>query len=66
MKAPNWQPMGNAPHAGPLFARDAEGFESWTWNDGDGWLRECWREDADQQEYRSEEWWTPVEYRADA
>ena len=66
MRVPNWQPMDMAPHTGPLYARDADGQEAWTRHDGDEWTRTAWRETEDRQEYQSEEWWTPVEYRADA
>jgi len=58
----DWRPIAEAPMTGQIYARDADGIESWTWYDGNEWVHECWRETADQQEYRSEEWWAPVEY----
>lgn len=65
MRVPNWQPMTQADKAGRWYARDADGMEAWTWHDGDEWTREFWRETEDRQEYISEEWWSPVEYRID-
>jgi hypothetical protein len=57
-----WKPMSEALKRGSVYARDADGAEAWTWHDGYEWVRECWREDADQDERLSEEWWTPVEF----
>lgn len=64
MSAQTWVPMAHADVESRVYARDADGCESWTWHDGGGWVRECWRETEDQQEYLSEEWWAPVEYIA--
>ena len=66
MKVPNWQPMEKSAKAGRWYARNADGEEAWTWHDGNEWVRECWRETEDRQEYHIEEWWSPTEYRADA
>ena len=62
----NWKPMTQASKDGVYHARDEDGQEASTWHDGSDWVRECWRETEDRQEYRSEEYWTPVAYLADA
>ncbi|KQP02490.1 hypothetical protein [Pseudorhodoferax sp. Leaf265] len=60
----DWKPMDQAPKGSRVYAKDADGQEAWTWHDGTDWTRECWRETEDQQEYMSEEWWSPTEYAA--
>ena len=62
----DWQPMEQADKAGHWYARDDDGTEAWTWHDGHEWVRDCWRENEDREEYQSEEWWSPVEYKPSA
>ena len=57
-----WRPIAEAAGLNAVHARDDDGQEAWTWRDGDEWMRDCWRETPDREEYRSEEWWTPVEF----
>lgn len=61
-KATNWRPMKVAPHTGPLYARDADGVEAWTWHDGDSWRREFLREDDIRRNVFDLDWWAPVEF----
>lgn len=58
----DWKPINEAPMSGIIYAKNNDGEEAWTWHDGDEWVRQCWRETSDQQEYRSEEWWAPIAY----
>jgi len=58
----NWKPMSGAPNEGQVLARDVDGMERQTWNEGGVWLYEGWRENADQEEYQTVEFWEPTEY----
>ena len=62
----HWKPISEAPPRVTVLARDVDGIERWTWFDCGDWLYEGWRENEDQDEYQSVEWWEPTEYRVDA
>jgi hypothetical protein len=59
-----WQPINSAPMDREIFARDAEGNERWTRSEFGSWTYKGWRENADREEYESDEWWEPTEWQS--
>lgn len=60
-----WTTITTAPQDGTkILARDQEGTQRWTWFDLGGWCYQGWRENEDQEEFESDEWWEPTEWMA--